>query len=349
VIVIVVDASNLQRNLYYATQVVELGHPTIIALNMVDVAEANGHRIDDTKLAEALGVPVLPVVATTGQGVPELRAKVFAMIQNATEVKPQLFCQLPGLFRIEATGLADLLAATFKERRLQATAEALLILSNEKALASSSSHYPPKIQEAVAAARRRLEAARIDWRAAPIEWRYARVAEIQNSATTEIAAAAEPLSDKLDRVLTHKVWGTLIFVALTWGVAVFLAINKVASAYLAVLVTVSILVVPRALLRRGRAVLAARVFVAGGALCATILVLLGGEKNVASLGQLTAAVITGSPSTSPSHRKRCAATSPGSITPIGESIGAVATAISCVVRRSGSSWKPSSSATMCTD
>jgi ferrous iron transport protein B len=212
-IVIVVDASNLQRNLYYATQVVELGHPTIIALNMVDVAEANGHRIDDTKLAEALGVPVLPVVATTGQGVPELRAKVFAMIQNATEVKPQLFCQLPGLFRIEATGLADLLAATFKERRLQATAEALLILSNEKALASSSSHYPPKIQEAVAAARRRLEAARIDWRAAPIEWRYARVAEIQNSATTEIAAAAEPLSDKLDRVLTHKVWGLLIFVA----------------------------------------------------------------------------------------------------------------------------------------
>jgi len=39
--VIVVDASNLQRNLYYATQVIELGHPTIVALNMVDVAEAN--------------------------------------------------------------------------------------------------------------------------------------------------------------------------------------------------------------------------------------------------------------------------------------------------------------------
>src|SRR5712671_4625067 len=56
-IVIVVDASNLQRNLYYATQVVELGHPTIIALNMVDVAEANGHRIDETKLTDALGVP----------------------------------------------------------------------------------------------------------------------------------------------------------------------------------------------------------------------------------------------------------------------------------------------------
>src|SRR5579862_1040786 len=59
-IVAVVDASNLQRNLYYATQVVELGHPTIIALNMVDVAEANGHHIDEKKLSEMLGVPALP-------------------------------------------------------------------------------------------------------------------------------------------------------------------------------------------------------------------------------------------------------------------------------------------------
>src|SRR5258707_1225944 len=64
-IVVVVDASNLQRNLYYATQVVELGHPTIIALNMVDVAEANGHEIDAGKLSELLGVPAMPVVAST--------------------------------------------------------------------------------------------------------------------------------------------------------------------------------------------------------------------------------------------------------------------------------------------
>jgi len=141
-IVIVVDASNLQRNLYYATQVVELGHPTLIALNMVDVARDNGQHIDEAKLAGALGVPVFPIVASTGAGVPELRAKIVAAIQSPPEMKPALFCQLPGLFRIEATGLASLLAETFQERRLQATAEALLLLSNEKALASSKDHYP---------------------------------------------------------------------------------------------------------------------------------------------------------------------------------------------------------------
>src|SRR6266480_787588 len=68
-LVVVVDASNLQRNLYYATQVIELGHPTLIALNMVDVAEANGHIIDLQKLERELDVPVLPVVANTGKGV----------------------------------------------------------------------------------------------------------------------------------------------------------------------------------------------------------------------------------------------------------------------------------------
>ena len=213
-IVVVVDASNLQRNLYYATQVVELGHPTIIALNMVDVAESNGHHIDEKKLSELLGVPVMPIIASEGTGLPELRAKIIAMTEKPPEMKPRLFCQLPGLFRIEATALADLLAETFQERRLQATAEALLLLSNEKALASSTSHYPPKIQDAVGAARKRLEAQEIDWRSAPIEWRYARIAEIQQAVASEMAPPGETLSDKLDRVLTHKVWGTLIFVAI---------------------------------------------------------------------------------------------------------------------------------------
>lgn len=215
-IVVVVDASNLQRNLYYATQVIELGHPTILALNMVDVAEANGHAINSFKLAELLGVPVLPIVASSGEGLPQLREKIVALATAAPEIKPRLFCQLPGLFRIEATGLADLLAKTYSERQLQATAEALLLLSNEKALASSSTHYPQQIQDAVTAARKRLDAANVDWRGAPIEWRYARVAEIQQAATTELAPPGETFSDKVDRIVTHKVWGTLIFVGIMY-------------------------------------------------------------------------------------------------------------------------------------
>src|SRR5207249_6925846 len=76
------------------------------------------------------------------------------------------------------------------------------------------SHYPEKIPAAVQAARLRLEKLGIDWRSAAIEARYRRIAAIEQAVTTAPPAAGETFSDKLDRVVTHKVWGVLIFVAL---------------------------------------------------------------------------------------------------------------------------------------
>jgi len=210
-IVVVVDASNLQRNLYYATQVIELGYPTLLALNMVDVAEDNGHQVDAAKLAGEIGVPVLPIVASAGRGVPELRQRIVSLLQQPSEVKPRQFCALPPQLIQEADALAVLLSEAFEEKRTQARAEACLILSNERALASSAGHYPERIEQAIAAARQRLDAAGVDWRGATIECRYAAISAIQQAATTELAPAGETLSDRMDRVLTHKIWGTFIF------------------------------------------------------------------------------------------------------------------------------------------
>ena len=72
VVIDVVDASNLERNLYLTCQFLELGVPLIIALNMVDVAEKRGIKIDTDKLSTLLGVPVIPIIARTGQGVEPL-------------------------------------------------------------------------------------------------------------------------------------------------------------------------------------------------------------------------------------------------------------------------------------
>ena len=88
VVVDVVDASNLERNLYLATQFIELGAPLVIALNMVDVAEAQGLRIDHALLSQLLGVPIVPVVATTGFGKDELLKTVKEVAQQQT--KPQV-------------------------------------------------------------------------------------------------------------------------------------------------------------------------------------------------------------------------------------------------------------------
>jgi len=72
VVVDIVDASNLERNLYLAVQLLELGANLVLALNMMDMAEARDHRIDVKALSELLGVPVVPTVANKGKGIKEL-------------------------------------------------------------------------------------------------------------------------------------------------------------------------------------------------------------------------------------------------------------------------------------
>src|ERR1041384_742684 len=104
-ILVVVDASNLQRNLYYTTQVIELGHQTIVALNMVDVARENGHEINVARLSDALGVPVVPVVASNGAGVTELKQEILRILDGQKEIKPRHFCDLPDAFGREIAGL----------------------------------------------------------------------------------------------------------------------------------------------------------------------------------------------------------------------------------------------------
>jgi ferrous iron transport protein B len=72
-VAIVVDASNLERNLYLAVQILEIGAPSLIALNMVDVAESHGIHVDGAALSERLGVTVVPTVARKRQGLDELK------------------------------------------------------------------------------------------------------------------------------------------------------------------------------------------------------------------------------------------------------------------------------------
>lgn len=215
-VIVVADASNLQRNLYYATQVIELGYPTFLALNMVDVAEANGLGLDLKGLSAALGVPVFSLVASEGTGVEELSKAIrdFAARPATQSVIPREFNELPEHFGREAQGIEQLLEKEFPHRERLAAAEALLILSDDKVLDGQRRHYPLEIQEAVNAARVRLEQAAVDWRSAAIEARYARVFAMTQHVVTELAPPGETFSDKMDRVLTHRVWGLLIFVGI---------------------------------------------------------------------------------------------------------------------------------------
>jgi ferrous iron transport protein B len=83
VVVDVVDASNLERNLYLTVQLLEMQVKMVIALNMMDVAKARGHEIDIPRLSELLGVPVVPMVAARGEGVEELLDTVIKVAEGS--------------------------------------------------------------------------------------------------------------------------------------------------------------------------------------------------------------------------------------------------------------------------
>lgn len=214
-VVVVVDASNLERNLYYATQVLELGYPTLIALNMVDVARDNGLEVDAARLARDLGAPVFPLVASTREGVPALKAAILeraAAGPSAPTPAPPTLDSLPAALERELAGLCE--ARLNAAPPARARAEALLLLSDERNLPDNAHYHHPGMEAAVLAARQRLDAAGVDWRTAAIEARYERARALHDAAVTVRARAGETASDRLDRIFTHKLWGTLIFFAL---------------------------------------------------------------------------------------------------------------------------------------
>ena len=79
VIVDIVDGSNIERNLYLTTQLIELGIPVVIAMNMMDVVRKNGDKLDIKKLSEALGVPIIETSASKGEGTREVAEKAIAL------------------------------------------------------------------------------------------------------------------------------------------------------------------------------------------------------------------------------------------------------------------------------
>ncbi|MBC7354361.1 MAG: 50S ribosome-binding GTPase, partial [Thermogutta sp.] len=89
VILCVVDASNLERNLYLVSQLLELGLPMVVALTMVDVAERQGLQIDVEELGRRLGVPVVPVQAHRGIGVGRVRQVLRELIEKDAGPSPR--------------------------------------------------------------------------------------------------------------------------------------------------------------------------------------------------------------------------------------------------------------------
>ena len=88
VVVDIVDASSLERNLYLTVQLLEMGAQAILALNMMDQADLRGHGIDIPRLSHLLGIPVVPMSANRNRGTAELLREIVNVAKQKTQVKP---------------------------------------------------------------------------------------------------------------------------------------------------------------------------------------------------------------------------------------------------------------------
>jgi ferrous iron transport protein B len=210
VVVAVVDACNLERNLYLVVQMLELGLPVVLVLNMVDMAEKAGIRIDPGVLEERLGVPVVPMVAVSGKGMVELRQALSRQSLPA----PARRAPMPELLRVEMSELAGRLESKAAE------AEALLLLAVHGESGEESGRYDAQILKAVREAQERLRAHGLDPVSAPVDARYAWIQEICDAAVKRPEQPALGWSDRLDGFLTHPVWGWLAFLG-TLGLMFF--------------------------------------------------------------------------------------------------------------------------------
>jgi len=201
-VVLVVDAANLARNLYLALQLCELGRPLVLALNMMDVAAAAGVPVDAAALERVLGVPVVPTVARSGEGLAELVARVAGFGAEAWDMAGP-----------RARLLADGLPAPL---RGLAPARARWLLA---ATAGGGVELTGASAEERAALAGLGEAEARALAGAQVVARYAEVdrvlAAIGHGAGDR--APAMDRSARIDRVLTHRVWGLLIFLLVMAG------------------------------------------------------------------------------------------------------------------------------------
>ncbi len=199
-LVVIADASNIKRNLLLFTQIYDLGFPVILALNMLDVATRMGLMIDTWQLSKDLNVPIVCINARSGKGLEDLKEAILA-------VKPQKTVPMLDASTIAPEVVRDIKASLTIDNDYKA----LQLAHQYRDMKALNQESKNKIEEIVK--KHNFENILLQSRET-IE-RYELVNKIViNSVTKLNAGERERLSNKIDKVLTHTVFGYLIFFAI---------------------------------------------------------------------------------------------------------------------------------------
>jgi ferrous iron transport protein B len=212
-IVAVVNAATLERSLYLVAELLVLPVPIVVALNMTDVAKQEGIQVEPKVLEAALGVPVVPMVASKGSGLVELEDAIFRMVNHEIPYEPKRPLILPA-HQAVLDQLRRLIGSYVLPNYPEEWVALKLLEGDEELTGLMKSAMPPKAWVPVHDLLYKHEDAILDIAGARYEW----VARSIRAAVVEPKVTRVGLTSRLDRVLTHPVWGTLTLVAILGGV-----------------------------------------------------------------------------------------------------------------------------------
>ncbi|MFY8200166.1 MAG: ferrous iron transport protein B, partial [Pirellula staleyi] len=213
VAIVILDASNVERNFYLFSQVYELGLPVIAVLNMWDRVEVEGLTVDAEMISKRLGVPVVCTSANKRKGIDELRRTIEQTLQSPRT--PPTSAQLaralfPDAFHQEAQKLAEWLHLKGRKTSLYQV-DRLLIDSDghfQKSLCQSGLH---EINTQIEQARERLQLAGCKVPMFETKARYGWIRQLLDGTVTRKESRSASSSDRIDRWLTHRWVGMLVF------------------------------------------------------------------------------------------------------------------------------------------
>ena len=216
-----VVASNLERNLYLTTELIDISPKMVIALNMYDELERSGASFDHEALGEMIGIPMIPVVAPTGQGIEQLLDAIISVYENQDQRVRHIHI---GYGTVIEENLAAL-NTDMRQHREELVAHfppryyALKLIEGDKEICSlleSAPHYDRWSTMAKTAREDIEQALGEDIETALAGQKYGFISGALKETYTASERKRNTIGDKIDEIVTHRIWGYPIFFALMW-------------------------------------------------------------------------------------------------------------------------------------
>lgn len=242
VVINIVDATNIERNLYLTTQLIELGSPVVIALNMMDAVETKGDVIDPEILELFFKVPVAPISASKGRGVKELMEKA---IQAPQTSKPDISASLAIFPKTieDSIKKIETIVSTLDNKMQNSRWEALKLLEGDKKL-EEKLNVPAAILDRIKLYREKLEKEYDnDIETIIVDNRYRFISDIVGKAVKKKTPNSHlTISDRIDKVVTNRILAMPLFLAVMFLAfqATFSGLSKAASDRLGSLITITL-------------------------------------------------------------------------------------------------------------